>query len=144
MTTAIFTATYNAQSKLDVASMVGSDVAVVEPPRAVVGPYETIRLQSAPHVDAIEPLQHRLAYVASDLQDLYGIRPTQTGKVAPLRNSVFPGSSSKAALHALATTPHGVLLSAETLKDYQLHPGTPSGSASKTAAITITDRRHFR
>ncbi len=36
--TAIFTATYDTQSRVDVALTVGSDVAVVEPPGAVVGP----------------------------------------------------------------------------------------------------------
>lgn len=123
--TAIFTATYDAQSRLDVALTVGADVAVTEAPGTAIGPQAAAPLRTAPAVTAVEPLQHRLAYVGPDLQDLYGIRPTSIGRVAPLRDSYVPGSTIKAALHSLATTPDGVLLSAETITDYQLHPGDP-------------------
>lgn len=121
--TAIFTATYNAQSRLDVALTVGADVAVTEPPGAMVGPGGAAALRGVPGVQAVEPLQHRLGYVGPDLQDLYGIRPDQIGRVAPLRDAFVPGSTIHAALHGLASTPDGVLLSAETIKDYQLRPG---------------------
>lgn len=123
--TAIFTATYDKQAQLDVALTVGADIAVVQPPGAVVGPDGAGKLSSVPGVQAVEPLQHRLAYVGADLQDLYGIRPATIGRVAPLLDSFVPGSTISAALHALATTPDGALLSAETIHDYQLHPGDP-------------------
>jgi putative ABC transport system permease protein len=121
--TAIFTATYDKQARLDVALTVGADVAVTEPPGASAGPGATAAIATAPGVRAVEPLQHRLAYVGADLQDLYGIVPARIGRVAPLLDSFVPGSTIKAALHALATTPDGALLSAETIHDYQLHPG---------------------
>ncbi len=121
--TAIFTATYDQQAKLDVALTVGADVAVTEPPGAAVGPNGAAALTPVTGVSAVEPLQHRLAYVGADLQDLYGIRPASIGRVAPLLDSFVPGSTIAAALHALATTTDGALLSAETIHDYQLHLG---------------------
>lgn len=121
--TAIFTATYQTQSRVDVALTVGSDVAVVEPPGSNVGPSAGAALSRAAGVRAVEPLQHRFAYVGPDLQDVYGVRAGSFARVAPLQDAFVPGSTVSATLAALAATPDGVLLSAETLHDYQLHRG---------------------
>ncbi len=123
--TAIFTATYNEQSRVDVALTVGADVALYEPPGAAVGPQHAAALRALPGTRAVEPLQHRLAYVGPDLQDIYGVRPSTIASVAPLQDSYFPGSRTGTVLQTLGRTPDGALLSAETLKDYQLHPGDP-------------------
>ncbi len=123
VSTAIFTSTYDAQSRLDVALTVGSDVAVVEPPGSTVGPQAAARLAKAPGVRAVEPLQHRFGYVGPDLQDLYGVRAGSFARVAPLQDAFVPGSTIGKALASLRSTPDGVLLSAETLHDYQLHAG---------------------
>jgi putative ABC transport system permease protein len=123
VSTAIFTATYRTQSSVDVALTVGSDVAVVEPPGAQVGPGAANSLAGAPGVRHVEPLVHRFAYVGPDLQDLYGVRASTFGAHAPLQDAFVPGSTVSAALTGLGSTPDGVLLSAETLHDYQLHPG---------------------
>ena len=72
---------------------------------------------------AVEPLQHRFGYVGPDLQDLYGVRATSFASVGPLQDAFVPGSTIAKTLAALQNTPDGVLLSAETLHDYQLHPG---------------------
>lgn len=121
--TAVFTSTYDAQAHLDVALTVGSDVSVSEPPGTNIGPQAASAISGAPGVQAVQPLLHRLAYVGPDLQDLYGINANGIGRVAPLRDSFFPNSSVHAALQTLASTPDGALLSAETIRDYQLHPG---------------------
>ena len=123
VSTAIFTSTYQAQSRVDVALTVGSDVAVVEPPGSAVGPQGARDLTGVQGVRAVEPLQHRFAYVGPDLQDIYGVRAGSFGRVAPLQDSFVPGSTVKRTLAHLKATPDGVLLSAETLHDYQLHPG---------------------
>ncbi|MGF7237590.1 MAG: ABC transporter permease, partial [Frankia sp.] len=123
MSTAVFTATYDAQSRLDVALTVGSDVAVTEPPGAAVPPAAGAALRAAPAVHAVEPLLHRFASVGPDLQDLFGINPSTIRRAAPLRDSFTPGNTVSSALGRLARTPDGVLLAAETLRDYQLAPG---------------------
>lgn len=121
--TAIFTATYDAQSRLDVALTVGSDVAVVQPAGSTVGPGGAKALSGVAGVRGVEPLQHRFAYVGPDLQDIYGVQASTFARVAPLQDAFVPGSTVDRALAQLGTTPDGVLLSAETLHDYQLHPG---------------------
>ena len=123
--TAIFTLTYDQQARLDVALTVGADVAVTMPAGSGTHAAEGDGLATARAVKAVEPLQHRLAYVGADLQDLYGIHPQTIGRAAPLLDSFVPGSTIRQALSALASTPNGVLLSAETIHDYQLRPGDP-------------------
>jgi putative ABC transport system permease protein len=123
VSTAIFTSTYDAQSRLDVALTVGSDVAVVEPPGSSVGPQAATTLGNVAGVQAVEPLQHRFGYVGPDLQDLYGIQASTFARVAPLQDAFVPGSTISKTLASLQSTPDGVLLSAETLHDYQLHAG---------------------
>ena len=123
VSTAVFTATYDTQGRLDVALTVGSDVAVVEPPGSTAGPAAATAIARAPGVSAVEPLQHRFGYVGPDLQDLFGVRAASFARVGPLQDAFVPGSTITATLAALQRTPDGVLLSAETLHDYQLHPG---------------------
>jgi putative ABC transport system permease protein len=40
-----------------------------------------------PGVASVEPLQHRFAYVAADLQDLYGVRPQAITPAGKLRDA---------------------------------------------------------
>lgn len=121
--TAVFTATYNQQAALDVALTVGGDVAVTAPPSVGLPAGTANTLAGAPAVRAVEAVQHRFAYVGPDLQDVYGIDPTTIGRAAPLLDSFTPGSTIMQSMANLAARPDGVLLSAETLHDYQLHPG---------------------
>jgi putative ABC transport system permease protein len=122
VSTAIFTTTYDRQARVDVSLTVGSDVAVTLPPdsRGVTLDPTVARV---PGVQAVEAMQHRLAYVGPDLQDLYGINARTVGRAAPLQNAFTPGSTVKAALARLASRPDGALLAQETLHDYQLHEG---------------------
>jgi putative ABC transport system permease protein len=71
----------------------------------------------------MSPQTHRFAYVGTDLQDLYGVEPATIAKATPLQDAFVPGSTITSDLQQLRQTPDGVLLSAETLHDYQLHPG---------------------
>jgi putative ABC transport system permease protein len=122
VSTAIFTTTYDRQARVDVALTVGSDVAMTLPPDtrgATLDP----GIAKVPGAQAVESMQHRLAYVGPDLQDLYGIDARTIGRAAPLQNAFTPGSTIKAALSRLAGTPDGALLAQETLHDYQLHVG---------------------
>jgi putative ABC transport system permease protein len=121
LSAAVFTATYDRQARLDTALTVGSDVAVTLPPDSSTSLDAAIA--RVPGTKAVEQVAHRLVYVGPDLQDLYGIDPTTIGRAAPLQDAFTPGSSIRTALRDLARRTDGVLLSQETLHDYQLRTG---------------------
>jgi putative ABC transport system permease protein len=123
VSTAVFTATYDRQARLDVALTVGADVAATAAPgtSATVGMLH--RFAGAPGVTAAQPLIHRFAYVGPDLQDLFGVMPGSIASATPLQNAFVPGSTISSALAAMSRRPDGVLLAAETIQSYQLHQG---------------------
>ena len=121
--TAVFNATYQQQAEVDARLTNGADVAVTYPPGAATDSRALDRLRAVPGVASAEPLQHRFAYVGNDLQDLFGVRAATFGATASLQNAYFQGGAASALLHTLATTPNAILVSAETVKDYQLNRG---------------------
>jgi putative ABC transport system permease protein len=123
VSTAVFNATYEQQALVDARLTNGADVTVTEPPGAHVPPSAGSALATVPGVSAVEPLQHRYAYVGADLQDLYGVRPTTIAAATSLQDSWFTGGTAAELMAELAATPDGVLVSAETVTDYQLHLG---------------------
>ena len=121
--TAVFNSTYRQQAEADALLTNGADVTVTESPGAPTGPGLASRLASVPGVRGIEPLQHRFAYVGSDLQDLYGVRPDTITRATALQDAYFAGGSARGLMRTLAARPDAILVSAETVKDFQLHPG---------------------
>jgi len=119
----VFNSTYRQQAEVDARLTNGADVTVTESPGANVGPAAGARLAAVKGVQAVEPLQHRFAYVGADLQDLYGVRPATIGAAGRLQNAWFQGGSARALMAQLAARPGSVLVSAETVKDFQLHTG---------------------
>jgi putative ABC transport system permease protein len=123
ISTATFNATYRAQAEADAQLTNGADVTVTEAPAATVGPDYAARLASIPGVTGVEPLQHRFAYVGTDLQDLYGVRPGTIRSVTALQDSYFQGGTATSLMSTLQNRADSILVSAETVKDYQLQPG---------------------
>jgi putative ABC transport system permease protein len=123
--TAVFNSTYKQQAEVDARLTNGADVTVVESPGARVGPNGAARLARLPGVKSVEPMQHRFAYVGSDLQDLYGVRPQSIGAAGELQNAWFQGGTAKGLMTVLAKRPESVLVAAETVRDFQLQPGDP-------------------
>ena len=121
--TAVFNATYQQQAEVDARLTNGADVTVTESPGVQVGPREGTRLARIPGVRSVEPMQHRFAYVGADLQDLYGVRPATIGVAGKLQDAWFAGGSVKQLMRGLAARPDGLLVSAETVRDFQLRPG---------------------
>ena len=119
--TAIFNATYQAQALVDARLTNGSDVAV----------FGTAANPASLHLadltalsgDVAEPMQHRFAYVGADLQDLYGVNAATIGRVTSLSDAFFTTGTAAAVMAKLAATPDGVLVSAETVSDFQLTLG---------------------
>jgi len=76
-----------------------------------------------PEVAAAQPLMHRFAYVGSDLQDMFGVDAQRIQQVTSLANAYFDSGNAKTTIVTLAATPDGVLVAAETVKDFQLQIG---------------------
>lgn len=121
--TAVFDATYQQQAGVDARLTNGADVTVNEPTTATTAPAFARRLAGVPGVAAVEPLQHRYAYIGPDLQDLYGVRPSTIAGAGKLQDAWFAGGSATGLMHRLKAQPSAILVSEETVKDYQLAPG---------------------
>ena len=121
--TATFNATYQAQAEVDAQLTNGADVTVAEPPGSAVPPDAGTKIAAIPGVRTVEPLQHRFAYIGADLQDLYGVDPASITTVTALRDNYFQGGTAQQLMHELAARPDSVLVSAETVNDFQLLPG---------------------
>ncbi|GAB7102094.1 hypothetical protein JCM4814A_04080 [Streptomyces phaeofaciens JCM 4814] len=122
ISTAVFNSTYRQQSEVDARLTNGADVTVTEPPGAQIPPSaaDALRVSGLRHV---EPLQHRYAYVGSDLQDLYGVRPATIAKATSLQDAYFSGGTAHQLMRRLDQRPDNLLVSAETVHDFQLSPG---------------------
>ncbi|MEO7060108.1 MAG: FtsX-like permease family protein, partial [Lapillicoccus sp.] len=80
-------------------------------------------ISTTPGVTGVEPVQHRFAYVGADLQDLYGVHPGTITSVTSLQDAYFQGGTATQLMAVLAAKPDSVLVSDETVKDFQLKPG---------------------
>lgn len=120
--TAIFNTTYERQAGVDASLTNGADVAVTgtmqTPASAAI---DAVKL--APYSGQVERMQHRFAYVGSDLQDLFGINPDTIGRATAMSDAYFANGDAKATLAKLKSTPNGILVSDETVTDFQLNPG---------------------
>ncbi len=122
VSTAVFNTTYNTQSTIDAALTNGSDVTVTGTSAYPAGPLLD-RISHIPGVRAARAMMHRFAYVGSDLQDIYGFDPANIGDAADLSNAFFASNDAAGSMRLLASHADGVLLSQETVNDFQLHVG---------------------
>jgi putative ABC transport system permease protein len=120
--TAIFNTTYDAQARVDAQLTNGADVTVTGTSATPAGS-KLAALAALPAAASAQPLQHRYAYVGRDLQDLYGIDAAHIGEATAISDAYFAGGNARATLAALAARPDAVLVSEETVTDYQLQPG---------------------
>jgi putative ABC transport system permease protein len=119
----LFNTTYAAQSRVDAQLTNGADVSVTTAAAAGLPAGLTKAVLGLPGVAAAQSMQHRFAYVGNDLQDLYGIDPATIGQATSMSNAFFGGASATQVLGTLAAKPNGVLVSDETVHDFQLNPG---------------------
>jgi putative ABC transport system permease protein len=120
--TAVFNTTYNAQARADAELTNGADITLTGSTASNPGDLVP-QLAALPGVIAAQPMQHRVAYVGTDLQDLFGIDPAHIGEATSLSNAYFANGDARATLAALTAQEDGVLVAAETANDYQLNPG---------------------
>ncbi|MBG6214755.1 putative ABC transport system permease protein [Cryobacterium sp. CAN_C3] len=121
--TSIFNATYQQQAEVDAQLTNGADVTVTEPPGSSVAPNAASGISQIAGVVAVEPLQHRFAYVGSDLQDLFGVNADTITRATSLQDAYFQGGTATELMGRLATQPDAILVSDETVKDFQLSQG---------------------
>jgi len=118
----VFDTTYVVQQRVDAELTNGADVAVRGSATAPAGD-RIGAIRGTPGVTAAEPMQHRHAYVGQDLQDLYGIDPARIGQATTIVDAYMADGRAGATLSRLGSTPDGVLVSQETVNDFQLAIG---------------------
>jgi putative ABC transport system permease protein len=123
VSTAIFNATYQTQSRVDAELTNGSDVTVAGIPSARVASELLSKLKTFPTVVGARVMQHGYAYVGNDLQDIYGIDPSNIGDATQMADAYFANGNAAATLKTLVDQPDGVLVSDETVTDFQLQAG---------------------
>lgn len=121
--TAIFDATYQTQSRVDAELTNGGDVTVSGIPSATVASDLLAKLDTVQNIRAARAMVHGYAYVGNDLQDIYGIDPKTIGEATQLADSYFADGSARASLAKLSNQSDGVLVSDETVSDFQLNKG---------------------
>ncbi len=123
--TAVFNATYHHQAGVDAVLTNGADVTVTTSPGAIVSPTssEAAAITATPGVRHVETIQHRFAYVGADLQDLYGVHTSTIVKAGQLQDAYFRGGTAQQLMNTLGAKPDSLLVSAETVHDFQLIPG---------------------
>jgi putative ABC transport system permease protein len=123
MSVAIFNTTYADQSRVDAQLTNGADVTVTTTASAGLPAGLTDAVRQIPGIADAQPMLHRFAYVGNDLQDLYGIDPVTIGQATTMSDAFFSDGNAREILQTLAATPNGVLVSQETVHDFQLQPG---------------------
>lgn len=130
--TAVFNATYRQQAQIDALLTNGADVTVTTSPGAATPAGEDRRLAHVQGVKGVEPLQHRFAYVGSDLQDLYGVRPGTITNATALQDAYFTGGTARQLMRTLAARPDSILVSAEPSPTSSSTPATRSTCGCRT------------
>lgn len=120
---AVFNTTYAAQAKVDAQLTNGADVSAMTTTLMGLPAGTADHVAALPGVASVAAMQHRFAYVGNDLQDLYGIDPAMIGATTPMSNAFFGNGDAAGTLATLQSHRDGVLVSEETVHDFQLHEG---------------------
>lgn len=120
--TTVFNSTYRSQQLVDARLTTGADVAVTGT-TAIPAGAALSRISTITGVLAAEPMQHRFAYVGKDLQDLFGIDPVRITNATDIVDGYFSNIGAREALARLSRQRDGILVSQETVNDFQLAIG---------------------
>jgi putative ABC transport system permease protein len=124
VSTAVFNATFSSQSVVDALLTNGADVSVAAPGTSALPTGLAAQIRATPGVTAVTAMQHRFAYVGTDLQDLFGISTRTLASATTLSDAFFSGVTARDALHGLATRADAILVAQETAVSYGLKPGS--------------------
>ena len=123
ISTSIFNTTYNQQARVDAELTNGSDVTATALVPFSANDPRLQKVATLTDVAGSQLMQHRFAYVGKDLQDLYGIDPSNIQKATNISNAFFANHDARATLAVLRTQKDGILISEETKNDFQLNTG---------------------
>ena len=121
--TAVFNSTYRRQAEVDALLSNGADVTVTQSPGTTNPIDANAAIAGVAGVRSVEAIQHRYAYVGADLQDLYGVNPSTILGATKLQDAYFVGGTAGDLMGRLRAQPDSILVSEETVKDFQLRPG---------------------
>ncbi len=121
----IFIHTYQVQKAVDARYELGSDVKLTPASSHLQTASFASKISKVPGVSAVTPIQRAQAYVGSSLQTVFGIDPRTYASAARPANSFFVGITAAQAMHNLAATPNGVLVSDELATAYDIRTGDP-------------------
>jgi putative ABC transport system permease protein len=119
----LFTATYDQQARVDAQLTLGGDVVASAPPGVTASRGLEAKIATVPGVQGTTAVDHSYAYVGPDLQDTFGIDPNTITRGTTLQDSYFIGGGVGQILDRLRSRPDAILVSKETIGDYQLHLG---------------------
>jgi putative ABC transport system permease protein len=119
----IFTATYDQQAKVDAELTLGADITATAPPGIAAQRGLEAKIAAVPGVQGATGIDHSYAYVGPDLQDTFGIDANTITRGTSLRDSYFLGAGAQQTINRLRSRPDGILVSKETISDYQLRLG---------------------
>jgi putative ABC transport system permease protein len=119
----IFTATYDQQATVDAELTLGADITATAPPGVTAQQGLEARIAAVHGVQGTTAIDHSYAYVGPDLQDTFGINVDTIRRGTTLRDSYFLGAGARQTLARLGARPDGILVSKETISDYQLKLG---------------------
>ena len=118
----IFSTTYNQQQRVDAQLTLGADVKVTPPPGRAGDAALAAKL-GGPGVAAVSPFATTVAYVGTEIQDIFGIDVASLRRATGFSDTFFQTGTAAQTLDKLAATPDGILISDETVKNYSLAVG---------------------
>ncbi|MCB0138958.1 MAG: ABC transporter permease [Caldilineaceae bacterium] len=118
-----FAATYRQQQRVDAELTLGADVRVTPDRAAPQSAAFADQLRNLPNVVAVSPFDLNVAYVGSELQDIFGVNVFSLRETATLADSFFLDAPADMVLSKLDATPDGIIISEETALDYSIVAG---------------------
>ncbi len=119
----IFSNTYDMQQRVDAQLTLGSDVKVTPGVHSAQTAAFAARLAAAPGVAGVTPFKTTVAYVGTEIQDIFGIDVANFRHASFLADSFFSKLTARQALDRLAATPDGIIISDEMARDFSIVPG---------------------
>jgi putative ABC transport system permease protein len=131
---ALFSSTYTHQQEVDARLTLGADVRVATSTAHPQTTAFTSRLDTVPGAADATPFKTTVAYVGSEIEDIFGVNVAGMQKVTTFSDTFFRPYSAQATLAKLASTPDGILISDEMANLYSIVPGNH-------VKISLFDRR---